>query len=398
MNKVSNVIVLSLIVSSVTHAQEIKSMIDDAKVSGDFRAISAGYKQEDKTTASTYATSLGGTLKYELAEYNGFSGAVGFSTATDVKSLSGEIKTQNTKQNAELSSSDGEYVSLSQAYLNYKRDSLNIRAGRQVIDTPLADSDDYLVIANSFEAYIATYEFSNITLSAGNLRNWQGTDAGLDDGWIDIGGNGAYLASLSYSGLVEANIYYYDFPMPGSENNSLYADVTHEYKFENENKLVSSFQYIKQEEKNNSGIESQIYGALVEFEAGDLGAMLAYNHSAENNGKQTFSGLGGGALFTSSYMNILDQVTQDREANALMLGLSYTLGKLDVSYSYASFTGEENSSNVKAELIEHDLVLEYSVSDHLLLHGALSVSEDMISVTKTGDDWKRFHISANYSF
>ena len=56
---------------------------------------------------------------------------------------------------------------MAEAYINYKYDTLNFRAGRQVLNTPLADSDDICMIQNTFEAYVATYN-----LWSGNLNSY----------------------------------------------------------------------------------------------------------------------------------------------------------------------------------------------------------------------------------
>ena len=81
-----------------------------------------------------------------------------------------------------------------------------------------------------------------------------------------------------------------------------------------------------------------------------------------------------------------------------MIVTSYTYHSLEFSYSYASFIGGENSDNEKAELVEHDFVLEYNVNSKFLLHGALSISEDLVSTVMNENDWTRFHIAANYIF
>ena len=390
---------LTVTTSALLSALETKSgsidgIFSNANISGNFRTISAGYKQEVKPRNSNYATAVGARLKYELATYKGFSGAISFMTSNDVNYATGS----GVKQNSELSSSNGEYTQMNESYLNYKYNGLNFRVGRQIIDTPLADSDDWLIIANSFEAYMLTYEFENATLIAGNLQSWQGVDAGLDAGWIDIDNDGAIVAGAIYRGDVEASLYYYDFPMLGSENISIYADMSYDYKVNKTTTLAVALQCLSQEGKNSSAVGAEIFGFLSELSLNDMRISVAYNHSAKKSGKASFSGLGGGTLFTSVYYNVMDQVTNDREVNAIALGAGYTLNKLDVSYMYASYNGAENTLGNKAHLIEHDIVVEYSLSDDFLIHAALSISGDMESSMKTADDFNRFHIAASYNF
>ena len=74
------------------------------------------------------------------------------------------------KYNNGLSSTQKKYTDVTELYINYKNSGLNIRVGRQIINTPLADSDDIRMVPNTFEAYIATYELNNFTFTTGNLQ------------------------------------------------------------------------------------------------------------------------------------------------------------------------------------------------------------------------------------
>jgi hypothetical protein len=177
------------------NAASIEDMFKNAKVSGEIRTVYAGQNLEKAGEIDTYATAVGGHLKYETAELNGFSGAAALTTSHDMDFATGE----GTKQNSDLSSSDGEYTVLSEAYLNYKNGDFNFRTGRQVIDTPLADSDDIRMVPNTFEAHIATYELSDFSFMAGNLQEWQGVDAGLDDDWVKTGEDGTWFGGATYS-------------------------------------------------------------------------------------------------------------------------------------------------------------------------------------------------------
>ena len=190
----------------VSVTDNLKHMFKDAKVSGQIRMMYAGYEQKEQNVANNHATALGGKLKYELAELNGWNGGVAFYTSHDLNFASGN----NTYHNNELSSSDGSYTQLAEAYVNYKYKDFNFRAGRQILDTPLADSDDIRMISNSFEAYVASYNYNGFSFMAGNIQSWQGYDADLDTPWEKTGKNGTNFGGVAYNDVWELNLWYYN--------------------------------------------------------------------------------------------------------------------------------------------------------------------------------------------
>lgn len=255
--KLSIASALSFSAFASDEVSNIDEMFQNARVSGELRSIYARNNMEKTGENNTYSTAVGGYFKYELAELNGFSAAAAFALSHDIGFLTGD---EGIKQNPELSSSDGEYSALSQAYLNYNNGKFNFRAGRQLIDTPLADSDDIRMIANTFEAYIATYELENFSFMAGKLQKWQGYDADLDSGWVKAGENGTWLGGVTYSDdMFEASAWYYNITKLTDSsyfdialNNEIYSDVT----------VSAALQYLNQSEIDASGIKADIYGAM----------------------------------------------------------------------------------------------------------------------------------------
>ncbi len=140
-------------------------MFEDARVSGQIRMMYAGYEQKEQNVNNNYATALGGKLKYELAELQGFNAGAAVYISHDLDFATGE----GTRHNSELSSDDGSYTQLAEAYVNYKYKSFNIRAGRQILDTPLADSDDIRMISNTLEAYVLSYADGDFKGNANSL-------------------------------------------------------------------------------------------------------------------------------------------------------------------------------------------------------------------------------------
>lgn len=388
-------LVVSLAVSalSASSVDELGKTFEEGKLSGELRSVATTYNYEGDT--DVYSLALGASLKYETAEFNGVNVGLGFINSKDL-----QLETDDTflgEFSRELSSSDGEYTELNEVYFNYSKSGFNLRIGRQVVDTPLADSDDIRMIINTFEAYIATYKISGFSLMAGNLLKWQGTDAGLDDGWVKSGEDGTKFASLTYSldELIEASAWYYN--IPGSVN-ATYLDATLNYALSDGISFALAAQYLKENELDNSGEAADIYGASLEVSLYDMGVNLAYNKSAKVEGKASFSGFGGGTLFTSMDTMILDEITNDRDATAIVAGLSYSLSGVDLSYAYGDFSGEKDGSGDTAHIIEQNIGVEYAASEELTLLGYFIMQSDGDSSTQGENDWNRIQASVIYNF
>lgn len=369
-------------------------MLQEGNVSGNIRSIYAMYDQKLSAKEDVYATALGGHLKYSSAEVNGFMAAATFSTSNDLAFATGS---KGLKHNSELSSTDGEYNTLSESYIKYNYDNFSFTAGRQVIDTPLANSDDIRMIYNTFEAYTATYALDGFNFIAGKLQKWQGYDAGLENGWIKSGEDGTYFGAVVYTNdLFEANAWYYNIT---ELTDATYLDIKLNHKINSDISLVWAAQYLKEDEINNSGTKASIYGLLAEGSAYGFTLSAAYNRSQKKSDKASFSGFGGGALFTNMDTMILDEITQDRSARATLGGIAYEIDNISISYAYGDFKSKADSLGNKAHIIEQNIVLGYSVvKEKLSLLGIYALQEDKMSLLKQENDWNRFSLMLSYSF
>lgn len=369
-------------------SSNIGEMFENGRVSGEIRSMYAGYNQEQSGENDKYSTAIGGFLKYETSEFNGFSAAAAFALSNDINFATGD---ENVKQNPELSSSDGEYTALSEAYLSYNYNGFNFRAGRQLIDTPLADSDDIRMIANTFEAYIATYKFSNFSFMAGNLQKWQGVDAGLDDGWVKTAQDGTWFGGIMYSDeMIKANAWYYNIT---KVTNAAYFDIALDYEKDSDISISGALQYLSQSEISSSGVKADIYGASAEISVYGLSIGAAYNKSDKKVNKESFSGFGGGALFTNMDTMILDEITYNSDAEAMVGSIGYEIDNLMLIYAYGDFKSDDS------HIVEQNIGIEYSViEDRCSLRAIYAEQEDKENLLKTQNDWNRFELMASYSF
>ena len=374
---------------------DFRHIFEEAKVSGNIRAMYSRYSNDNDV--NTYATALGGQIKYELAKYKGFNAGITFATTHDLGLASGNR--DEGKRNDALSSTKGTYTELTEAYLNYAFEGLNLRVGRQLIDTPLADSDDIRMVLNTFEAYIASYKIDDFALMAGHLNQWQGTDAGLDNAWVTIGDNGVNFAGLTYSNdYVESNAWYYNITGADEGNNAIYLDAVGSYTFNDDVEVHAGVQYLKESELDNSGVEANIYGAMAEVIMGGLGLNIAYNKSLKEKGKTSFSGFGGGTLFTNMDTMILNEITEDRDAQAIVTGLVYEFNDFSILYAYGDFKGDANSAGDKSHIVEQNIGAEYAPNEHLIIAAILTIDENKEDATSTDFNDKNFRVLVSYNF
>ncbi len=379
---------------NISAQTQLIDIFKDGVVSGQIDSTYIQQNFQNATDTNNYATALGGKLKYETASFEGFNAAVAFYTSQDINFATGDRS--KVKQNSELSSDKGSYTQAAEAYINYGYEGFNLRAGRQVIDTPLADSDSIRIIQNTFEAYIATYTNDALTFQAGKLVSWQGYDAGLENGFTPVGKQGAWLGSASFSNnLFDASAWFYNVT---DFSNLFYTDAGTHIHVNNDVLLHVRAQYINEQELKQSTINAQLYGvkSTVEFEGFAISA--AYNKALVGKDKTSFSGFGGGALYTNMDTMILKEIATDRDAEAFVGGISYTYDNIKLIYAYGDFHGSANSLGEKADIIEQNIGFEYNVNNDLKLSAIYAKDIDKIDPNNTQTNWDRVQINIAYNF
>jgi len=398
MQKIKYSLIALLSISSISMADDINAnnindMFSQGKVSGEIRSIYSNINNDNDT--DVYGTAVGGTLNYTLANLNGFGGGASFTTSQNLNFASGS----SSHYDNSLSGATKHHTELTQAYLNYQINNFMFSAGRQLIDTPLADSDDIRMDADTFEAYIVGYEKEHFTAMAGYINAWQGYDVGLDDGWVKTAPDGVLFAGFGYeSDTIDATLWNYYTSKGSDANNAIYAEITRHIKINQDINLDTSFQYLNENNLDNSDIEAKIYGVATELSINDVGMVLAYNNSLKQDGKKSFSGFGGGSLFTSMDTMILDEITQDRDSYAIVGGINYTISDIILSYAYGDFQGDEDSTKNKAHIVEQDIVVEYAPSQNLALSATYVIEKNKDDSTSQDFNDNNFRLFASYSF
>jgi len=176
---------------------------NDWKISGDIRA---GYVDYDfnnappaTATVNKGATDSHGfytTLKTSVLtpKYNNFSLKATLGGATDFGVNNPDYENKNYVFDSKDKKS---FALLQELFLSYSDKSHNFTIGRQELDTPLIESDDYYMLANSYE--VVNY----VNSSLNNLQFHLGYFHKMAGVW-DSGANGEKFHSMSDASFVDA--------------------------------------------------------------------------------------------------------------------------------------------------------------------------------------------------
>lgn len=351
--------------------------IDEAfksgKVSGQVRA--AYVDQDNAVDTDTYGTSLGGILKYETGDWNGLKLAVGAYISQKIGFATGD----NEKANNDLFASSAEsYAYVGEAYVDYTLGDVNLKVGRQLIDTPFADTDDIRMHPNTFEAAIATYSgIDKTTVVGGYVKRFAGYDSGDDiskfkrlDG---ANSNGAAVVGIMNESIENLALqgWYYSIDELA---NALYTDGVYIIPFSETMGLELTAQYANFSEKKESGMDGNVYGIGGAFNVGALTLGAAYNKSSSDNGKSISNGFGGGPYLTS-----MEEMTIDSLEDAKAYQLSAELDLADAGIEGLTLTalyGSFKSSPMDWNVQESDFIATYEISESLMAEISYAVIDD----------------------
>lgn len=390
-------IILSLATVAALSGSETNTASATDKASGKIRAAYVGNDYD--AGGNDYASALGGVLKYETRTWNGFqlgvagyvSQKAGFATGEDSKT-NGDFFDENKKS----------YAYVAEAYVDYGADDFTLRIGRQLLDTPLADTDDIRMHPNTFEAAIATYRpFEKTTLVGGYVTRWAGFDSGEDkstfkkldgadsDGAAVVGALEESIENLSVQG------WYYGIERVADV---FYGDATYTLAFNETAGTEFSMQYATFHEDKASGADGHVYGLGINLHVGLITLGAAYNRASNDEGKAVVNGYGGGPYFTSMEEWTIGGM---EDARAYQLG-----GEMDMGFtgleglSISTLYGIFKSAPLDTKIKEWDVILAYEFSESFTLDTSYARIKDCHRNADGGTDagYSRFLTRANYSF
>ncbi len=407
-------ILLSTLISSILFATPPQNEIKSVRgILGEFDQIEhtklqirAGYINLDSNKEiNTNAFSIGGHAHFNTKRWQGIKLGTSLYTVQDL----GLQNSDPLRVNPDFFDIDKESFSLlAEAYIDAKWHKSKIKLGRQILDSPHADSDDIRMIPNYFNAYrIRNNDIENLTLHAGLIDKMAGWENGIDSSkFVDISQvlgleedtDGVYFIAGVYEGVENLSLslwhYYYDEIATVS-----YAEAGYNYNINQSLTLGLGLQYNTSTQGGKELLgeqNSNTFGLSVELDFKELGVttLMAYNYEDDESGATTLS-LGGGSFFTSMEDQTLD--TMESSGTAWILGVAYNFEKLDINnllfgIAYGSFEAKDSSLYHTTEV---DAVVEYSISDKLSLSVAYASIDDK---TQNNNDYNQFRIVTNYNF
>ncbi len=130
-------------------------------------------KEYPGKTKDNWAMGIGGSLIFKSAYYNGFGATLGLYTTQNPWHMDAEdvgfVKAgKDTFSRYSVVTGDGFGMTVpAEAFIEYKRDKTNFKAGRQIFESFLTKSNDTKMIPNTFEGYsLVSKYFPKTTIKA----------------------------------------------------------------------------------------------------------------------------------------------------------------------------------------------------------------------------------------
>ena len=313
-------------------------------------------KIENDTKEKSSTVALGGSLGVKTTPINGISLGATFYTTN---ALFGK----NT-EGMFLDSNSESYSIVGEAYIEANLDKTSIKIGRQLIDTPYADSDDIGMIPNTFEGVtLINQNIEDTTVILASLNKWSGIDSNTPQKFnkLQASGDAVMMASVIYEGVENSTLQAWHYKLDNANFNYFEAG------YETEQFSVAG-QYTTQDNDNSA------FGLQAGVNIGDLTLRTAYNKVSGT----VSNGFGAGPFFTSAEDHTIEIDELDQEG--ILVSAEYSIDKLTLALIHAHFDKGENDT---------DYIASYTVNDKYSLD---LIYSDMY------DDGTMVRFFANYNF
>lgn len=348
--------IFSLIVLGAINleASLLSEALTEAKHSGQIRV--GAVEIEDDRGEKTSTLALGATLGVESKEVHGISLGATFYTTN---ALFGK-----NSEGMFLSSEGESYSIVGESYIKANLGKTTIKAGRQIIDTPYANSDDIGMIPNSFEGVtLLNQDIKDTTVLLASLDKWSGVDSDNPEKFtkLQTSKDAVIMASVIYEGVENTTLQAWHYRLDNADFNYFEAGYERE-------QFNLGFQYTTQDNDNTA------FGLHAGLNIGELSLSTAYN---KVDGIVS-NGFGGGPFFTSAEKQTIESDELDEEG--ILVSAEYTVDKLKLALVHADFEKGENNT---------DYIMSYSVNDN---HSLELIYSDIYN------DGTMVRFFANYNF
>ncbi|MCF3945394.1 hypothetical protein [Acidiphilium iwatense] len=165
--------VSTMFLAPAASAQSLESALQQTTFSGMVGALNFDYLNHGHSSKDNHAFAVGGHLVAHTGSFEGFSVGLGGYTAQSLGIYN------NLRGSTELTGNYHSIQSFRQAYLQYQNDTVEIRFGRQLINTPWANPDYYTFNPRAFMGV------------AGKVDVIGGKSGGVDAGPLQLSGSDA---------------------------------------------------------------------------------------------------------------------------------------------------------------------------------------------------------------
>ncbi|NPA65319.1 MAG: outer membrane porin, OprD family [Epsilonproteobacteria bacterium] len=333
-----------------------------------FGYIGNHIKEESPDWQNSFGSAIGGVVGIKTATYRGFSANVAGYISQDLPFLYDDDKTALDF----LTSQGKSFAYLAEASINFENEFLEFQGGRIAVDLPYADTDDIRMAQNTFEGAWAQISMNDdLSAQLFYLHRWAGFDSQDEEAGIDQSefkelvedSRGMIGAGVSYEYAKESEVALW---YQNVENfaDIFYTELNGVYDINDDIHFDYGAQYTSIKEDENSGVDGDVYGAMLIGHYQEFFLSLAVNYAVVDEDKYVTDGFGGGPYFTS-----LDEATIAVASEALVgedidmyrTGIGYDAESIYSSFEYAyGYMSGENS-----HIDEHDFIYTFNKDEKM---------------------------------
>jgi len=337
-------------------------------------AYNTGDLFKDASTAASAAVTLNVSHKIMEGLTANFT-AVGFTDLGDGVGLN-KFEGQAT----------GGFFNVANLTANYGDTTLVL--GRQLLNTPMVGSFDWLLAPTGFQAYtVVNKSVEGLTLVASYIEKMRPVNSG--DNWVDLtsvkstdGNSDNYAVGATYSNGFDVSVWYYN--VDAGDYSQVYADAGYEISG-----VKLAAQYVATD-YNDAGLDSAAFGVKASTEISGFSLSAAYVSIAD----RAAGYVGRDGLYTSSW----NSFASNNATDSYKISVGTEFAGVTATVSYADYDAADDITT--DDISEMDVILNYKVMDNLTIDAIYSMTNYNLASTPAATDETdtAFELIATYKF
>jgi len=268
-------------------------------------------------------------------------------------------------------SKNGAFINVANITANYADTTFIL--GRQLLDTPMLGSFDWLLAPEAFEAYtVANHSFENVTLVASYVRTYRGINSG--DDFNELDGDNWTVGAVYDDNTISGNLWYYNVDGAINKYTQVYLDAGYNF-----GTFAAAAQYVMTD--YDAGDDSDLFAIKATASLGGFDFLAAYSNVSD----RVAGYVGRDTIYTSSW----NTFASTSEGDAFKVEASTTYADISASASYAYYEYAQGND----EGHEFDLILGYNFTkciDANIVYSNTNYGDD--------NDVNALEVYANYKF